>query len=534
MRPQRYTLEPHELKDSELATIICARYHNFGVEWMIPNIKTQDVYEQTLHARIDSVQSIPAFSSDAIVSKVVEGYNESRISRAREVDDIDKLFNARGQSATSEGFLKGLRLSRVEQILLLRGVVLATERRRIESERGDSQFQFSRRQEAINVAAQCTIGEMATNPVRVMDNDDREKAQRFLANYSTSYIAEIVKREISVVELPEGYDRTSIQGAMDLPIPFARMREKQPDRAVSIFTIEKYDSDNEPEPFGFRARRRNEIDQRRLAGLAEIQARLTDERTSFTYFETFRPFETVEAPDDLPPRKPRITRTEFLEEGDELEEEEYIVLEMESRDESGRSATHVVAENNTVNNACFVLRQEVLDHWKELIGVEFKWENILLSTKKGAEQMGARRMVHAKGSDVPKRVVDYISSDPTEAMLDAFGFLFDKKPNPRLTFFDDDMNPTKYNKLKPALIQKIQQSSEIRAVWQLIRRHGYKKAYNLLQGTVEEEFSTPEDIQQRTKSGVKVNDTAKETREDESTFADDIWSSIVAETVSSL
>ena len=550
MEAKLLTAQPHELSDHELAYVISDRYRAYGFEWMQPNIRTQNEHEQALHNRIERVQSVPLFAGDVITESLIKEYSNSKsLSDSQRPADIDKLFNSRGQSAASEGFLKEMKLSRVEQILLLRGVVLATDRRRLEAERGESRFSYSNNQQRLNLAARCTIHDMATNPVRLSENGDQEQIRRFTASYVTSYIAKLVEREVSVDELPEQYNRSSIKGAMTLEIPFGTLREKQPDRAVSIFTIQKYESDEDAEPFGFRAVHRTEIDPQRLAGLAEVQASYDDKRVAFTYFDTIRPFQVVERPEeDDGPRKPKITLTPREELGDDIDEEEYVVLEIEGVDEEDRTQTHVVAENNTVKNACYVLRQEVLDHWKDIFDIDFKWQNVLLSTKRGARQMGAKKMDHAKGSNVPKRVVDYLQSDSEEAVLEAFAFLFDgmnmkqhrkgvKHPD-RFVFFDDDMEPTKHNKLKPALIAKIQSSQDLQTVWPLIRTHGYKKAYHILKAA-EAHASGGQDqpIAQKSKQVKPKNQPTKTEPSHDIPFAErvnDIWDSVIAEVIEDL
>lgn len=464
------------LDSQELTSIVIEDMRTRGNDFILPNPFSENEYLTVFHNRIQRIQDLPYVQPAVIEDKVVTGM--ARLFPDKEpLDDLDKIFNVR-----KTGMLKGDRLSevgltKVEQVLLARGVLIATTSRIDESLRNNeipSQTQIKLQKTAIRF-----INHMRTNQVHIPSNGTMDDRNKFISAYSAAYIAGIVYEE----EKSQGLHRTnSITQAMSIPIRFGAVLSRDDDALQSVFTDGEVGLHTDDDGTGFAKKHPAEIDESRIRELRKIQFSYGDEHAKFTFYETTKAF-----------RKGgkggggAVAITGATTDKQPNPDERYAVMVIEEPTDEGRVIRHAVAENKQVGNACYGLRQEVLDEWENILGVRLTWQDILYPKRLIARQIGARVFTHAVNSNVPKRLLEYLKQDGDSVVYETFSKIFDTEAE----LFDDNMNPTEKNIMPPYFIDLIKKSSELKQLWPMIRSHGYATTYRLLRNIEAAELVKP-------------------------------------------
>ncbi len=430
-----------------------------------------DVVE-SFHSRLQRVQQVeqmsPLFIGEKITSGLKRLYPDNKNLHE---GTLDTLINKVGPRIASPQILNELGLTKNEQLLFVRGIIIATSARYYEASRGGKPY--SDRQRRLQRAARSHLEHLATNRVHVPASDDAECVEKFAISYSAAYLAGRIAKEVHGQQ-PGRYNTTSVMSAMELPIEFGRLQSGDAAEVLAIFPPGHHENDVENDGTEYIPRLPSEIDETRIVELRALQDSLNDPHAIFRYYETVKPFRRSSEGGEGAPR-PRKTREE--QDVQDEEEAEYVVLTIQQTDDDGRPRTHVVAEHPQVGNACYALRDEILDEWERLLGVRLSWPDVFSQSRQTARQLGARDFRHNQGSNVPKRVRDYLKQDPASVIMETFDKIFETGEK---ELFDEDLQPTRYNHLPSMLKHHITNSAALRELWLTIREHGYDQTYRML------------------------------------------------------
>lgn len=460
-----------ELSNDELVNRVLENYRFHGLESVLPKLEVNDEATYTLNNRLQRLGESGQLSPAVIEEKIFSGF-AARFPDKPLPSSLDVLVNRMDQTITKGNTLNEFGLNRTEQLLFLRGIVIATKGRYAEGNKGGREF--SDRQKRLMLRARDHIMQIATCPVRIPKISENGKSQvNFANNYSAAYLANAVFQE-SFMESGGGILTTSIRNAMSIPIAFGRLRSGDQTEKASIFPAgelgTKVAGDQEYVP-----RMPAELDQERIKELRKLQGSYGDEFTVFRYYETVKPFQRKgkKEPTDGGTVVERHSR-------EDDNDNTYVVLEIEQPTEEGVPVVHVVAENPRVGNACYALREEVIDEWERLLGIRLTWTDILSNPRNVNRQMGTRDFRHNKGSDVPRRVKKYLEQDPASMITESFARIFDKRTDTEDDIFDDNMRPTSKNVMPTAFVDLITHSETLRELWPFIRQYGYIQTYQLI------------------------------------------------------
>jgi len=122
---------------------------------------------------------------------------------------------------------------------------------------------------------------------------------------------------------------------------------------------------------------------------------------------------------------------------------DYIIAEITQHLENGTDIVHVIAESIHYANSCYVLRGDMLAEMSIMCGKELNWRDIFKERKNTARQMGARDFRHRKNTDLPGRVIKYLSTDIPE-LLRSVALKWTEGTR---SIYDAHMSPTKWNRL---------------------------------------------------------------------------------------
>ncbi len=202
---------------------------------------------------------------------------------------------------------------------------------------------------------------------------------------------------------------------------------------------------------GFRRLMHSEVEAR-LQGLRIIGSDLQDtfgSNISVSYFESvvFNGDDKVITPED-----DQINKDE-----DETEPEEssyfspdYVIAEITEPQHDGATLKHVVAESLSYGNACYALRADTLATLSETLGEPLEWRKVLSYRKKTAQQLGAKNFRHSGNSLITDRVLNYFDKPLGETLdLVAKKWFTSEK-----AIYDQNLQPTKYNRLPVTLIEE--------------------------------------------------------------------------------
>ncbi len=105
--------------------------------------------------------------------------------------------------------------------------------------------------------------------------------------------------------------------------------------------------------------------------------------------------------------------------------------------------THVVAENPDPNNACYVLRGDVLEQAGMLLGTTMAWEDVMIYRKETVRQLGAIRFYHGAETDVVAKLRDYMREPASKTLRTlASKWIIEVR-----SAYDKNIQPTVYNRL---------------------------------------------------------------------------------------
>lgn len=122
---------------------------------------------------------------------------------------------------------------------------------------------------------------------------------------------------------------------------------------------------------------------------------------------------------------------------------DYVVAEITQHMSDGTTHVHVVAESTHPNNACYVLRSDVLLEVSKLVGRDMTWRDVFKHRKNTARQLGARDFRHTKNGDLTGKVLHHFNS-PVQSVLRQIAIRWIAG---RKKIYDEIMEPTKYNRL---------------------------------------------------------------------------------------
>lgn len=461
------------IENYALLTSVVESAHTAGVSCILPFGVVNNEMTDTLHTRYNKVQSVETFHPDFIEVKIREGLRKRRGFDPYEKNTLDEIVNKVGPAIVGSGFLTEAGLLKTEQLLFLRGVILATKSRYYEAEQNPEKT-YSEKQRKLQAAALWHLNHLATNFVAVPPNFDVSRLDDFSVAYSTAYLARIVKDEAEA-QNKTSQNSTSIKMCMLQPIPFGKLKSGESSEVISVFpngdTGEKEGFDKV-----FKKQMPSQILEERIVNLRRIQDTFGDNETVFTFYEGMRPFRAG--------GKSKSSRGDGTSQPDRQEpeqaEDKYFILEIKPVDQNGNTKTHVVADNPKINNSAYALREEVLDEWEKLTGIKLIWKDIFSQSRQTARNFGAREFRHNPGSDVPKRINNYLNQETQSLVLETFGRIFDRRER---QYFDDDMNPTYRNTMPALFVEAVRNSAPLRALWPLIREHGYEQTQRILLGS---------------------------------------------------
>jgi hypothetical protein len=419
------------------------------------------------HARLQRVQDLEEYSAPAITDRVLNAagrhytkYPDQPVT----FRSLDELVSKQSSAVVRPDTLNALGLHKPDQVLVLRAVIIATTAQEWAS-RANGGPTFSQRRAKLQRQAVHTLRHLATNNVYVGEVIDAESSQRFRDAYAANYLARSVIRELHM-QGRLSHSSLSVDEALNIPIAFGQLVSGDQQDVVSVFPPGEQDKTGAGN-LGFKPVLPTEIDEKRLARLREMQFSFGGPYTEFRYYDSIKPFK----PNDEEKPKPTGGRgPEGDEENDDDEDYNYLVLEIVHPDEQGVRHTHVVADHPEKGNACYALRDEVLMEWERLLGIRLSWRDVFTQSRGTARQLGARPFHHNKGSNVEKRVHDYLRQESESLVLETFGSIFDRRQKAP---FDDAMQPTKYNRMPDIMIAQIQASPVLQQIWAGIREHGY-------------------------------------------------------------
>ncbi|MDB5181628.1 MAG: hypothetical protein JWP13_391 [Candidatus Saccharibacteria bacterium] len=416
------------------------------------------------HLRIQRVQSLEEYQAGSVAARILvaaaEHYTKDS-DRIQQFDTLDELVTRKKTAVVRTDTLNDLHLTKPEQVLFLRAVLIATTAREWEAQKGGKSF--SVHQARVQQKALFALRHLATNLVYVGETSDEASVDKFAAAYASNYLARSVVRELHA-QGRTSHSTTSIDAALSIPIAFGQLVSGNQQDVVSVFpSAEKIDSGNEN--LGFKPVYPIDIDEERLARLRNMQMTFGGPYTEFRYYDTIKPFaqkseghpngeegEPAPSPEDEP-----------------KEDYNYLVLEIVHPDHNDVMKTHVVADHPEKGNACYALREEVLDEWERLLGIRLSWRDVFTQSRATAQQLGARAFHHNKGSNVEARVHKYLRQDPGALIHETFARIFDREAD----LFDDAMDPTGKNRMPAVLIAQIRGSSVLKERWTAIRQYGY-------------------------------------------------------------
>lgn len=420
------------------------------------------------HLRIQRIQGLEEFRAGPLGGRILAAAtaNYSKYDdQPQEFLSLDDLITKKKAAVVRTDTLNGLNLSKPEQVLFLRAVLIATNTRELLAKQEGKPFSLLRAR--IQRGALSSLRHMATNLVHVGEPSDGSAVEKFASAYSSNYLARSVLRELHTQGRMSHYT-VSVDAALSIPIAFGQLTSGDQDEVVSVFPPGEKD-EPEQENLGFKPVFPAEIDNERIERLRNMQLTFGGPYTEFRYYESIKPF----APDkkDKQPAVPKGGGPS--EEDEDKEDYNYLVLEIVHPDAQDAMKTHVVADHPEVGNACYALRAEVLDEWERLVGIRLSWRDVFTQSRGTARQLGARRFNHNKGSNVEKRVNSYLRLAPEALVNETFAKIFDRSAG----LFDDAMVPTEKNRMPSILISQIQASTVLRERWTAIREHGYAELH---------------------------------------------------------
>lgn len=436
-----------------------------------------DPFTTEFQLRLQQVQAFEEFAPPKIQVDLIDGlprrYNGTR-RKLPEFASIDQIANNIGPTIANLDTLNAVGLTKAQQVLFLRGVIIATTTQAWEAERDpdNSRKRFTNKKQALQRRALNALRHLATNPVKIPEQIDYTTRSRFTAAYTAGYLARTVERELHAQGLP-AYSTTSIDEAMHLPIPFGKLASGDQEEIFSVFPPGESMNDGDSEPTTYKSVHPGEVDETRIKDLRGLQHIFGNSTTIFRYYETIQPFTRNEKRPSSLPKTPHTETSPSDECEEDDEKSNYLVLVIEHLDSNDEKKVHIVADNQEVGNACYALRQEVLEEWERLTGIHLTWSDVFSLSRWGARQLGARDFHHKNGSDVKQRVHAYLRQEASSLVTETFAAIFDPKPKEP---FDENMQPTKYNRMPPVMIGLIQRSEILREMWPLIRQVGYKEA----------------------------------------------------------
>ena len=122
---------------------------------------------------------------------------------------------------------------------------------------------------------------------------------------------------------------------------------------------------------------------------------------------------------------------------------DYIIAEITQHLENGTDIVHVVAESMHYGNSCYVLRGDILLQMSALTGKQLTWRDVYKERKNTARQLGAQDFRHPKNTDLPGRVLKYLSTN-TESILRRIALKWTSGTKP---IYDANMEQTRWNRL---------------------------------------------------------------------------------------
>ena len=123
--------------------------------------------------------------------------------------------------------------------------------------------------------------------------------------------------------------------------------------------------------------------------------------------------------------------------------QDYIVAEIiEKHDDI--ELRHYVAESIHPNNACYVLRADVLAEVSRVVGKDLGWRDVFGGRKNTARQLGAKNFNHTNGgTTIPGKVLRYFSTVRDDIMND----LAVRWTEGRKRIYDEELEATRWNRL---------------------------------------------------------------------------------------
>ena len=440
-----------------------------GGEFILPDIyNEQDPSLLQLHDTFKGLPALPHMDADEIASRTIRGFRKSEESRYREsrnYQSIDGVVSHLKTGAIELGRMNEAGLNTLDQILICRAVLIASNSRIVsEDERFSPDVQKKLYKKALN-----NIRHFAANKIRVPEAGADEGAlEEFGTRYAASFLAQVVLGEVSLrgIELHE----TSIQDALASPIPFADVLSGEQDEALSIFNRGK-SQQRTPSGDGIKEKNVTELDPQRLNDLKELAASLGGfGKNTFHIFETYSPFIESDTTEGGSPNGGNGKRPGGEKEGEFGEEEgTYTLIVIRRVDADGRSRYDVVADNPEKGNALYALRHEVLEGWNTLTGMNVTWRQIFSYKRSVARQLGARPFVHNDQAKVRSRAAKYLNQEVESVVNETFGKIFD----PSSKLFDKRMRPTEKNLMPKPFLEAIKRSELLKELWPMIQSYGF-------------------------------------------------------------
>lgn len=464
------------VSNDRLAEEIIALAQSEGIPTVLAGITLPETAETTeMHARIQRIQDTEAFDASTVSERILYGasatYSRDDLP-PQTFKSLDDLLTKKGSAVVRPDTMNAYGLQKPEQVLLLRAAIIATTTREYKAHREGRRL--SDRQAKIQRQALFSLRHMATNVVAVNETVDERGVQKFLGAYAANYLARSVLKELHEQGKFNLATNDSVDAALRLPIAFGQLASGDQSTVVAAFPPGAR-GPVEEKNLGFKAVIPAEIDAERIERLREMQWNFGGPYTEFRYYESIKPFGVAKPRTENADGKTRKRSgpANGGEEEQDRQDHNYLILEVRHPDETGAMKTHVIADHPVKGNACYALREEVIDEWERLLGIRLSWRDVFSLPRGTAKQLGARKIIHAKGTDVEARVRQYLMQDRESMVYETFGAIFDREAG----LFTDDMQPTEKNQMPGMFIRTIRSSRVLANSWQAIREYGYESRH---------------------------------------------------------
>lgn len=311
----------------------------------------------------------------------------------------------------------------------------------------------------------------ATNVMSLGSSVSKQDTERFITAWQRIVFANQALQEIVARE--GSNDFTAVD---DNILLWGELAQRPTDEDVLIPHIEEMDTLGLNDGL-VQFRQLTDVEkEERLKNLLVIGGQLKNifgEDCEVTYFDTIvfdGAQEQTESDDPIRTDGETDDNDEDGEERDSGERfKDYVIAHVIQHQEDGSELDHIVAESIHYGNACYVLRGDILAEVSRLIGQEVTWKDIYGGRKNTARQLGTKDFRHAQNTDIPSRVIRYLSTEKG-SILHGISLKWTESAK---KIYDHELRPTRWNRLPSRYKRSINADTQrVRGILELWRSFG--------------------------------------------------------------